>query len=182
MENGKVMFKRWGNIVAGLAAVIGVRYLDKKLLVQRNEQLYKLNVQRDILDHMLTLKQNQLNMDVYLKKMGYRRVGIYGLTMLGSHVYEELHESDYIIRLVGIDRREICDNYDMNIYKPEENFNPLDLIIVTVLNGYEGIASKLGETFSGKIMSIQQIINECETIYFDGTVYNEKETRNPCDL
>lgn len=173
--------QRWKIIMTGLAAVVGVRYFDKKLFKKQNEQLCRVRMQRDVLDHLLSLKHDQINIDVYLRKMGFKRVGIYGLTMLGSHLYEELSQSEYVSRLVGIDRSEIHDNYNMDIFSPEDDFNPLDLIIVTVSGNYENIVSKLRGVFSGKIMSIQQIINECETIYFD-EAYSEKANRNFCDL
>lgn len=176
------MARRWGAVAAGLAAVIGVRYFDKKLLNEYNQQLYKMGMQRDVLDHMLSLKHSHMKIDMYLKKMGYKKVGIYGLTMLGSHVYEELHSSEYVSRLVGIDRRRIYDNYDMEIFRPEEDFAPLDLIIVTALGDYEKIVSMLSKVFPGRIMSIQQIINECESIYFNEAVCSEKTNRNYCDL
>lgn len=145
--------------------IAGVRYGDKKVFEKRNRQLALINAQNEVLDHWLTMKERNISILDFLNKNQYTKIGIYGLSMLGNHLYEELYGKKEIKRLIGIDRSNIHDNYNMKIYKPEDNFEDIDLIIVTAVLDFESIVNVLEKKHKVKIMSIQQVINECEKFY-----------------
>lgn len=159
------MKKKIVDIASILLAIVGTRYWDKKILDNRNAQLNLLRMQRDILDHWLTMKERMVSLDFYLKKIDCKKIGIYGLSLLGNHLYEELHHSEYVTKLVGIDQADIYDNFEMELVKPGEPLDDIELVIVTAISDYSAVESLLKTCYAGKIMSIQQVINECEKFY-----------------
>lgn len=159
--------KRKKNIIIALLLVIVVRYFDNKVIQKRTQKMELMLQQRNVLDRWLTLKRRNLSIDKYLEQYGYKKVGIYGLSMLGGHLYNELCHSSVVTRLIGIDRAAVNEYPDMEVFKPDEDFGDIDVVIVTALGDYGNIANKLQEKHSGKIVAMQQVINECEKYYYE---------------
>lgn len=159
MENGRMKSKK--NIFIALLLVIGVRYFDNKVIQKRTRKMELMLQQRNVLDCWLTLKRRNLSIDKYLEEYGYKKVGIYGLSILGGHLYNELCHSSVVTRLIGIDRTAVNEYSDIEVFKPNEDFGEIDVIIVTALGDYKNVANKLRERYSGKIVSMQQVITEC---------------------
>lgn len=153
------------------------RYADKKLLEKKQNQIDRLYAQVDVLDRFLTMKEKNVSIDSFLKENDFHSVGIYGLAMIGNHLYEEMKKSNYITKLVGIDRSEINDNFDMEIRKNTDDFSDLDVILVTALSDYNGIKRLLQTNYNGEIKSIQDIVGECEKnySYSDEVAYCDRE-------
>ena len=155
------------NIIIAFLLVVFVRYFDNKMIQKRNQQLELVRQQREVLDRWLTLKRRKVSIDNYLEQHGYKKVGIYGLSIIGGHLYNELCHSSIVTRLIGIDRAAVREYSDIEVFKPDEDFGDVDVIIVTALGDYENIANKLRTRYSGDIVSMQQVINECGKYYYD---------------
>ncbi len=130
---------------------------EKEALIERNNLLV------ETLDRWMTLRDNGIAIEQYLKKINCKKVAIYGLGVIGNHLYEELRRTE--LEIVGIDRADIYNNYQMPIYKPDDCFEDVDLIIVTPL-GYEAVCQKLREKYKGQIVSFQQLLSLCEEYLF----------------
>lgn len=139
------------------------QYFSSKVNSKKDYKVERSNAYIDILNRWLTLRDQQVFISKYLEEKGYRKVAIYGLGMFGNHLYEELRQTR--IEIVGIDQAEIYNNFKMQIYKPFEIFEGVELIIVTPFE-YKNICENLRKTYRGEILSLQQILTECENYLY----------------
>lgn len=162
MGSGKKMITK----KSGFMFLLGVgicKYFEDKVSGQKDARIERNNLFIQTLDRWMTLRDNGISIEQYLRKLNCKKVAIYGLGMIGNHLYEELRRTD--IEIVGIDRADIYNNYQMPIYKPDDCFEDIDLIIVTP-SGYEAVYQKLRENYSKEIMSFQQLLSACEEFLY----------------
>lgn len=162
MGSGKKMVTKKSGIMFLLG--IGIcKYFDNKVSIEKEAGIERNNLFIQTLDRWMTLRDNGISIERYLRKLNCKKVAIYGLGKIGNHLYEELRRTQ--IEIVGIDRADIYNNYQMPVYKPDDCFEDIDLIIVTSFE-YEVIFQKLREKYTGKIVSFQQLLSACEEFLF----------------
>lgn len=149
-----------------VGAVIICKYFADKVYREKNYEIEKKNVYVETLNRWLTLRDRGISIEKYLKEKKYKKVAIYGLGMIGNHLYEELRQTE--IEIVGIDQSAIYNNFQMPIYKPSECLEDVDLIIVTPLE-YEKICDNLKQ-YQGKLISFPQLLSECEAFLYEAYV------------
>lgn len=155
---------------SGFMFLLGIgicKYFEDKVCGQKEARIERNNLFIQTLDRWMTLRDNGVSIEQYLRKLDCKKVAIYGLGMIGNHLYEELRRTE--IEIVGIDRADIYNNYQMPIYKPDDCFEDIDLIIVTS-SGYEAVFQKLRENYTGEIVSFQQLLSACEEFLFKNRV------------
>lgn len=96
---------------------------------------------------------------------GYSRIAVYGMKDLGWMVCDELLQSGVEVAY-AIDREADSLSYnsftnipDVYLKLPEEDLEPVDLVIVTALNSYQEIKAMLRERYPYMIMSIEELIS-----------------------
>lgn len=134
------------------------KYFIDKVNREKDYAIEKKNLYIQILDRWLMLRDKGISLSRYLKNKGYKKVAIYGLGIIGNHLYEELKKAK--IDIVGIDQSEIYDNFQMPVYKPDHNFEDIDLIIVTPFE-YGDIFQRL-QKYQKKLITIHKLLDECE--------------------
>lgn len=162
MGSGKKMITKKSGIMFLLGGVI-CKYFEDKVSGEKEAAIERNNLFIQTLDRWMTLRDNGISIEQYLKKLNCKKVAIYGLGVIGNHLYEELRRTE--IEIVGIDRADIYNNYQMPIYKPGGCFEDIDLIIVTP-SGYKKIFQELSENYNGEIVSFQQLLSACEEFLF----------------
>ena len=96
----------------------------------------------------------------YLKEHAYKTVAIYGFADMGKRLYEQLKKD-------GVDVSFAIDRYvgelgdELKVYRPEESFPEVDLIIVTAYDS-KGIIRFLDEKTKAETISLGEL---CERIY-----------------
>lgn len=110
------------------------------------------------------MEQSGIKLAEQIYNAGYSRVAIYGMGELGWIVCDELLNSGVEV-VYAIDREAdklSCNAFtnipDVRLKLPEENLEPVDLIIVTALNSYQEIKTVLQERYSYKVMSIEELV------------------------
>ena len=134
------------------------KYFADKLNKEKDYTIEKKNLYIQILDRLLVVRERGISLNKYLQEKNHKKVAIYGLGMIGSHLYEALKGTE--VELIGIDKSKVYNNFRMPIYKPDYNLNDIDLIIVTPFD-YKEIFHDL-QKYHKKIISIHQLLNECE--------------------
>lgn len=105
-------------------------------------------------------KEGQKGISIFtpLWEQGENSVAIYGLGKWGELIYQEL--KDCPIKLVcGIDKTAMT-FHELPVQKPEELLDDIDIIVVSVFQEFEQIRVELEKHFSGKIVSIAQLIEQ----------------------
>ena len=95
----------------------------------------------------------------YLGKYGYKRVAIYGFHYMGDTLYKELRESPIEV-VYAIDRNADSMSAELPIYRPDEDLQEVDAVIVTAFTVYDEVEELLSEELSCPILSLEDIINE----------------------
>lgn len=88
------------------------------------------------------------------------RLAIYGLGGWGELFYEEIKNFPIHISY-GIDKK-IEEFHSLVIKRPEDELEEVDLIVVTVFREYESIKAELRKKYSGKIISIESLIEQAQ--------------------
>ena len=162
MGNGKT-FRKQG--VFWFLFGIGIcRYFDNKIHAINRRKLEISANRLDILERLINLKNNEIQIKEHLERMGDKKVAIYGLGMIGNYLYEELKNSN--MEIIGIDKSDIYNNFQMKIYKPENHFEDVDVIIVTPVLGFKEICENFSGAYHGTIISCQQLLKECESYLY----------------
>ena len=107
----------------------------------------------------IQLKQENKNIADVLLQMGYHEIAIYGMSMLGERLVEELKNSkvvvSYYIDKVRTDVYEgICAK------KPETELELVDAVIVTAIASYDQIVNTLRNKIACPVLSLEDIMSK----------------------
>lgn len=92
----------------------------------------------------------------YFKKNGYKKIAIYGMSHMGQRIIDDLENSDVEV-LYGIDKRADRLSCELPIYKPEEDYPNVDVIVVTAYD-FDEISNYLQEKVDCEIVAFDDII------------------------
>lgn len=108
----------------------------------------------------MLLKENEISVYNYFQSRGYNKIAIYGFMSLGSHLLRELQNTNIEVMVV-IDKRSELKNPNINIISPNEQIPKVDAIIITPVYDFNSIKDNLKNKTEAKIVSIEEVINEC---------------------
>lgn len=95
----------------------------------------------------------------YLRRAGVQSVAIYGDSYIGKRLYYSLRKNGVEVRCF-IDRNAAYLKEDIPVYLPEVGLPPVDLILISLVEGVEGIRKELKALTEGKICSIQELLEK----------------------
>lgn len=115
-----------------------------------------------ILDMWLSLKNSRKSLEEYFQDNYINSIAIYGLGVLGKHLYEELRSRKHLIRY-GIDRNADRIRIDgLQIKTLKDELPEVDAVVVTPIDYYsieKDIRHKMGENI--EIISIEDVVDYC---------------------
>ncbi len=110
-----------------------------------------------ILELWMTLRDRNIKADHFLLKRNINRIAIYGVGILGRHLYHELKETRVKVECF-LDRNKKAGIPETETYLPGRELQNIDAIIVTPLMEYEEIKMSLSNFYSCIIISIETIL------------------------
>lgn len=120
-----------------------------------------LRMQVRILHRWLYLEQNKSTVAGYLLKNNYSTIAIYGVGMIGRHLFEDLRKYPINIACL-IDKRAdgIFLNSDVDIITPDAPIPDVDLVIVTV-TGFAliEVQQMLKAKTEAEVLSLLELLN-----------------------
>lgn len=143
--------------IFSMLAIINKYY--KAILSQKDERINKFVGYFNILDQWLALRNDNKRLDHILIEKGYKTVAIYGLGVMGNHLYEELRDSKVKVAY-AIDERSDEIYADISVVNLEDKLMEVDAIIVTATFAFEAIKVKLSEKCKFPILSLSDLICE----------------------
>ena len=93
----------------------------------------------------------------YLKQCGYHTVAIYGMKELGEELLYELKDSDVEVKY-AIDRNADDLYVETKVYRPDEELEPVDAVIVTAVHWFDEIERDMKKRISCPILSLEDIV------------------------
>ncbi len=128
-----------------------------KLLHIRTERLKCVKNNFNLLKIWFSSKNEGKSLLQYFRRFHWSQIAIYGMSDLGSFLFEELRGTDIVVQY-AIDRR--ADNMVTNIpvYFPEAELPLVDVIVVTAVSFFAEIVKNLQERVECPIISLEDII------------------------
>lgn len=114
-----------------------------------------------LLDYWMNLRENEVRLESYLIKRGYRNIGLYGYGIFGRHMVHELRDSEVKIQYI-IDQQKDKIHVNIPVYLPDEEMPEVDAVIVSSVFYFQEIRQKLEQKHVKTIISLEAVIKECE--------------------
>lgn len=105
--------------------------------VMRGKEHASLKMKWDVLDKWMLLKENKISFSEHLRKMGIRQIAIYGCTVLGECLYDEVKEDVYVQYF--IDRNADKIKKRIPVYSLENNLPEVDCVVITLIDEAEQV-------------------------------------------
>ena len=124
--------------------------LDLRVEIEKRDYYIK------ILTTWLDMRQHGITIGDYMKKRGYNRVIIYGLSYIGERLYTELESEGF--RVVGIIDSNQYVLADCRLYSPNDDLPEADLMIITSEMTYNEVKEKMSKKVSYPIIGFSGLI------------------------
>lgn len=147
-------------MTAGVAAGGAVERLSSskkiKEMTEKGAKVHKLYM---ALDQWLQVRQEGKTLVDYFKRQNYKTVAIYGMKELGERLYDELEGSGITVCYV-IDKNADSIYADVEVVSPDDDLEPVDVIVVTAIYYFDEIAGALKEKVDYPVVSLEDILYE----------------------
>lgn len=110
-------------------------------------------------DQWLQIRQQGKTLAEYFTKNGYKTVAVYGMKELGERLCDELKGSDVIVNY-AIDRNADSIYADVDVVTPDEELEPVDVIVVTAIYYFDEIEEMLSQKVDYPIISLKDVLYE----------------------
>lgn len=148
-------------LVVAAAGVVASGAANKKKSMKeingRDEILKKVHVLYCAFDRWLQIHQEGKTLAEYFEKHNYKTIAIYGMKELGERLLDELKDSGIRVSY-AIDRDADRIYAEVDILTPDEELEPVDVIVVTAIYYFDEIEETLSEKVNYPIVSLEDIL------------------------
>lgn len=110
-------------------------------------------------DQWLRIRQEGKSLVEFFERNNYKTVAIYGMKELGERLCDELEGSDITVRY-AIDKSADTIYADVDVVTPDDELEPVDVIVVTAIYYFDEIEEALSEKVDCPIVSLEDILYE----------------------
>lgn len=151
------MNRRW--LVGVIAGIAADRLCVRKVLEQKRLELEKTKENLLVLSEWMALYRCGNSLEKILTREGYSAVAIYGMGILGSHLYQELEDTGIQVNYI-IDRKPIKGVYESRICGIDTVLQGIDVVIVTPIYQFEEIKEKIQEINHLPVLSLRTLLDK----------------------
>jgi len=145
-------------LIIGILGGSGVANFHNKKRIKKEKIEKEKNVQiLTFLNNWLIMYQMKKNMIPYIEDMGYKKIAIYGMGILGKRLYDELEDSTITV-LYAIDQNAENIRDLVDVKHPSDELEEVDAVIVTSLHYYDEIKQNMSKKLQCPIISIQDCL------------------------
>lgn len=161
MKNGSktIISTLMGATAGAIAAGAAAKTTSSKIISAKSETLKKVHVLYNVFDRWLQIRQEGRTLAEYFKKYNYKTVAIYGMKELGERLIDELKDSDITVSY-AIDKNADQIYADVDIVTPDDELEPVDVIVVTAIYYFDEVADMLNEKVDYPVVSLEDIVYE----------------------
>lgn len=110
-------------------------------------------------DQWLRIRQEGKSLVEYFEKNNYKTVAIYGMKELGERLYDELEGSGISVKYI-IDKNADTIYADVDVVTPDDELQPVDIIVVTAIYYFDEIEEMLSGKVDYPVISLEDILYE----------------------
>lgn len=148
-----------GAAVGAVASGAAIKTTSKKEINEKKEALKKVHVLYCAFDRWLQIHQEGKTLVEYFTKHNYKTVAIYGMKELGERLVDELRDSNIKV-CYAIDKNADQIYSDVDIVTPDDNLEPVDVIVITAIFYFDEITDMLSKRVDYPIVSLEDILYE----------------------
>lgn len=148
----------WWLLTGVLAGAAIDRICVRKVLEEKNDRIEKTQANLLILEEWLALYRGGCSVADVLRDRGFLSVAIYGMGILGNHLYQELDRSSVQVKYI-MDRRTVKGVYHGKICGAEEKVSGVDAIIVTPVYQFEEIKKQIQKSNDVQVISLRDLLD-----------------------
>lgn len=109
-----------------------------------------------VMDQWMKCMEDEKEISSFFLENNYHKAAIYGMGMLGKHLFRQIKQKISVTYF--IDRAATLKDFEIPIYNLDEEFPDVDVIVVTIVNEFEDITSKLQGKTRAKIISLTDVV------------------------
>lgn len=146
-------------LVSMIGGIILDRYICNRAFYSIRQEYNKYVSFFSILEQWLSNNQNNIRLETYLMGQGYRKVAIYGMSVLGNLLYQELKDTEVKVQY-AIDRSSADMYFELPVLNPTDEYDEVDAIIVTAILDFEKIKSNIEKRTQADVISLENVVYE----------------------
>lgn len=147
-----------------LSAIAGVAAEEKTIGKARKKALkriedddMKFHEFYSILLQWIHMHNEGKTIGAYLQQCGYHTVAIYGMKELGEELLFELRESEVKVKY-AIDKNAEALNVETDVYRPDDELESVDAVIVTAVHWFDDIEKEMKEKLGCPVLSLEDVV------------------------
>lgn len=148
-----------GAVGGAVAGGMAVKTSTTKSIEEKQETLKKVHVLYCAFDRWLQIRQEGRTLAEYFEKNNYKTIAVYGMKELGDRLVDELKDSEIKV-CYAIDKNAYQIYSDIDIVTPDDDLEPVDVIVVTAIYYYDEIVDVLNNKANCPIVSLEDILYE----------------------
>ena len=141
-----------------IVAAIGIGKYAQKNIGESYKKINKFKNYYNVLIQWLAKKQKNQSIEKYFIDNGYKTIAIYGMGELGNRLYEELKETEIIMKY-GIDKNSGFG--EIEILDIDDELPEVDVVVVTAVFDFDKIESNLKDKVNCPVISLEDIVYDC---------------------
>lgn len=146
-------------LIGAAAGAAGSGYFGSKQVEQKAEKVDKFKGYYNMLNQWLILKQEGKNLSEYFKINNYKTIAIYGMGEMGNRLYDELKNSDLVVKY-AVDKNAASTYSELDVIEPEDEFDSVDVMIVTATFAFDEIEEEINSKVDFPIVSLEDVVFE----------------------
>lgn len=151
-------------ITAALGAAAGLAAGEKTIGKTRKKAMRKLEEDGakfyefySILLQWVHMHNEGKTIGAYLQRCGYHTVAIYGMKELGEELLYELKDSEVEVKY-AIDKNADELYAETDVYRPDEELEPVDVVIVTAVHWFDDIEKDMKAKLGCPVLSLEDVV------------------------
>lgn len=148
-----------GSAAGAVAGGTAIGNMMGKKVKEKEKWFQKILSYYFIYNQWLSLHQQGKSLVEYFEKNGYKTVAIYGMKELGERLFDELKDSGITVKYI-IDKNADAIYADVDVVTPDDDLEPVDVIVVTACYFFDAIDRQLGASVDYPVVSLEDIVYE----------------------
>lgn len=140
-----------------ISSILVTSKILNKAIYQKNSKIEKFKSYYDMLNQWIIIKQNGKSLEEYFIKNNYKKIAIYGMGEMGKRLYDDLKNTNIEIKY-AVDKNATAIYSDLNIINVEDNFEIVDVIIITAIFDFKQIFNDIKNKCNFDIISLEDVI------------------------
>ncbi len=147
-----------GGVITGiLTGEMTLGKTRKNTISRMEEDDMKFHEFYEILLQWVHMHNEGKTIGAYLQECGYRTVAIYGMKELGEELLYELAGSGVEVKY-AIDKNADELYVETDVYRPDEELEPVDAVIVTAVHWFDGIEKDMKVKLGCPVLSLGDVV------------------------